>query len=49
MIINAGLNRVITSAQDKIFLTTFDVEDWVKEWQKRDIIEDKYQYGKHNG
>lgn len=48
MIINAGLNRVITSALGKVPLKTFKVEDWVSEWQKHDIIEDKYQYGKQN-
>jgi dCMP deaminase len=45
MIINAGLKRVICSLKDggmKIFM----VEDWIKEWQEKDIMDDKYQYGK---
>ncbi|PIR90170.1 hypothetical protein COS93_00970 [bacterium (Candidatus Gribaldobacteria) CG07_land_8_20_14_0_80_33_18] len=45
MIINAGLKRVVCSTKEgeiKIFL----VEDWVKDWQEKDIIDDKHQYGK---
>lgn len=45
MIINAGLNSVVCSTKErgiKIFL----VEDWIKEWQKKDVIDDQYQYGK---
>ncbi len=47
MIINCGLNRVITSVseEEKNYMT-FSVADWVKEWQENDIIEDKYQYGR---
>lgn len=44
MIINASLDRIICSTSDggmKIFL----VEDWVKEWQAKDIIDDENQYG----
>jgi len=44
MIINAGLNRVVCSAKDKE-LRVFLVSDWVRDWQKSDIIDDKYQYG----
>ncbi len=45
MIINAGLNRMICSTKEgkmKIFL----VSNWVKEWQEKDILDDKHQYGK---
>jgi dCMP deaminase len=45
MIINAGLSRVITSAKDKGYMA-FTVDEWVKDWQEEDIIEDKYKYGK---
>lgn len=46
MIINCGLKRVITSIKDKEKkYITFNVEDWVKEWQVNDIIDDKYKYG----
>ncbi len=47
MLINCGLKRVVCSVsdKDKPFMV-FLVEEWVKEWQTNDIIEDKYQYGK---
>lgn len=44
MLINCGLKRVICSLKDggsKIF----DVNDWMEEWRKQDIIDDKFQYG----
>ncbi len=44
MIINSGLKRVISSTKEghvKIFL----VEDWAREWQNNDIVDDKQQYG----
>jgi dCMP deaminase len=44
MIINAGLERVICSTADGK-MKVFRVEDWVKDWQKGDIIDDKQQYG----
>ena len=44
MIINAGLNRVICSTKDGE-VKTFKVEDWAREWQEKDIIDDKYQFG----
>lgn len=44
MIINAGLKRVIASTKEGDYKIFF-VDDWVKEWQKQDIIEDKYKYG----
>jgi dCMP deaminase len=45
MIINSGIENVICSLQDeeKKFMV-FSVEDWIKEWQQSDIIEDKYKY-----
>jgi dCMP deaminase len=44
MIINAGLNRVICSTKDGSY-KIFKVEDWVRDWQEKDIIDDKHQYG----
>ncbi|MBN1272665.1 MAG: dCMP deaminase family protein [Candidatus Aminicenantes bacterium] len=44
MIINAGLNRVISSTADgkkKVFKIT----EWTKDWQEHDIIDDENQYG----
>jgi dCMP deaminase len=44
MIINAGIKRVICStAEGKIAI--FNVDDWINDWQKNDIIDDKHQYG----
>ena len=46
MIINCGLKRVISTVRDEEEnYKTFLVDDWVKDWQKSDIIEDKYKYG----
>ena len=44
MIINAGLKRFIGSTKDGDY-RTFQIKDWVKEWQEKDILDDKYQYG----
>ncbi len=44
MIINAGLSRVICSMKDDSS-KTFSVEDWVREWQEGDMIDDKDKYG----
>jgi len=44
MIINAGLKRVISAAPNGKY-QVFQVQEWVKEWQERDIIDDKHQYG----
>ena len=46
MIINAGLNRIVTSVRGRESLKIFNAADWVTEWREQDIIEDKYQYGK---
>ena len=47
MIINAGLKRVITSVKtEEQQYKIFSVAEWVEDWQKHDIIEDKFQYGK---
>ena len=44
MIINAGLKRVICSTADGK-MKKFSIEDWIKDWQDQDIIDDKNQYG----
>ena len=44
MIINAGLNRVICSTKEKKY-KIFNIQDWVKDWQERDILDDQHQYG----
>ncbi len=45
MIINAGLKRVICSSRNGE-IKIFNVEEWVKEWQEKDIVDDKHQYGR---
>jgi len=44
MIINAGLRRFIGSRALGGYLV-FLVEQWAGDWQGRDIIDDKQQYG----
>lgn len=44
MIINAGLNRVICSTKDGRY-KIFSVQGWAKDWQEKDILDDRYQYG----
>lgn len=45
MIINAGLNRVICSTSSGSF-QVFMVEDWIRDWQRTDILDDTHQYGR---
>ncbi|MFH1841539.1 MAG: deaminase [Candidatus Nealsonbacteria bacterium] len=45
IIINCGLENVICSMRDKN-VKTFKVEDWIADWQEKDIIDDEEQYGK---
>lgn len=45
MIINAGLKRVVCSTAGG-GLQIFLVEDWVRDWQQNDILDDTHQYGK---
>ena len=45
MIINAGLDRIICSTKDGKYVV-FRVQDWVKDWQERDVLDDQQQYGK---
>lgn len=44
IIINAGLNRVICSTSDGK-MKIFRVNDWIKDWQEGDVLDDKSQYG----
>lgn len=44
MLINCGLKRVICSLKDGGY-KVFSVEEWVEDWRRGDIIDDKYQYG----
>ena len=44
MIINSGLKRVICSVKEGNY-QIFQVQDWIKNWQQKDILEDSHQYG----
>ncbi len=46
MIINSGIENLICSREDGS-LMAFKVNEWISDWQEKDIIDDKYQYGKH--
>ena len=44
MLINAGLKRVVSSTRDGEY-KVFSVREWIKDWQEKDILDDKQQYG----
>jgi dCMP deaminase len=44
MIINSGLKRFICSMSGGNY-KVFNIQDWAKDWQEKDMIDDKYQYG----
>ncbi len=43
MIINAGIEKLISNDSDGE-LRTFNIADWVKEWQERSLFEDTEKY-----
>ncbi len=43
MIINAGLNKTICVTKDGKH-KVFEIEKWIKEWQEKDMIDDKEIY-----
>lgn len=43
MIINVGIEKVVVKT--KRGQKVFKVNDWIREWQRRDIIDDRHQYG----
>ena len=45
MIINGGLDRIVCSTAEG-GAQVFRVEDWIRDWQARDILDDERQYGK---
>ena len=45
MIINAGLEKVVCSEKEENNLRVFNVQDWIKDWREKDIVDDKYKYG----
>lgn len=44
MIINCGIRRVISLTKDNQ-IKVFQVEDWVRDWQEKDLVDDQHQYG----
>ena len=44
MIINSGISRTICSTADGE-MKIFRIDDWIKDWQESDIIDDEHQYG----
>ena len=47
MLINAGLDRIICSTKDGKY-RIFKIKDWIRDWQEKDILDDRHQYGKEN-
>jgi dCMP deaminase len=45
MIINSGLENVVCSTKTGK-IKVFSVKKWKNDWQTKDILDDKYQYGK---
>jgi dCMP deaminase len=45
MLINCSLDRVVCSTADGGTMV-FRVEEWIRDWQERDILDDEHQYGK---
>jgi dCMP deaminase len=46
MIINAGLKRVVVAHPGAERRRIFLVDDWMREWQEQDILEDSVRYGR---
>ncbi len=44
MIVNSGMEKVIAHRADGS-LKLYKVKDWIKDWQKKDLIDDIEQYG----
>ncbi|MFO7866714.1 MAG: dCMP deaminase family protein [Candidatus Aminicenantes bacterium] len=44
MLINAGLRHVVCSASGG-GMKIFKIKDWIEDWQKHDIVDDRLQYG----
>lgn len=44
MIVNAGIKELVSRRSDGK-LKTYAIEDWTKDWQKNDLIDDMDQYG----
>lgn len=45
MIINAGLDRVVCSTKEEGKMRIFYAQDWINDWQQKDLIDDVEKYG----
>jgi dCMP deaminase len=43
MIINAGIEKFVAQQENGTY-KEYDVKDWIKEWKKKDIVDDKVLY-----
>ncbi len=43
MIINAGIEKFVAQQEDGSY-KEYEVKDWIKEWKKKDIVDDKVTY-----
>ncbi len=43
MIINAGIEKFVAQQEDGSY-KKYDVKDWIKDWKKKDIVDDKVLY-----
>ncbi|MFW6136825.1 MAG: deoxycytidylate deaminase [Candidatus Aminicenantaceae bacterium] len=48
MLINAGLRHVVCSASSG-GMKVFKIKDWIEDWKKHDIVDDRLQYGLRSG
>jgi dCMP deaminase len=44
IIINAGIERFIGASKEGGY-KIYNISDWKKEWQEKDIVDDKHQFG----
>jgi len=44
MVVNSGLKKVVSQQADGS-LKEYFIEDWVKDWQEKDLVDDMEQYG----
>ena len=44
MIINAGIEKLVGRQADGSF-KTYEISDWVNDWQEKDMLDDSEQYG----
>ncbi len=45
MMINAGLGRAVCSTKNGEY-KIFNIQDWIQDWQTKDVLDDQQQYGK---